>query len=316
MADTPPHILAIKLGALGDFVQALGPFAAIRRHHAGARITLLTTPPYADFAAASPYFDSIAIDERPKPWRISAWLGLRRRLLSGGFSRIYDLQTSDRSSLYFRLFWPRSAPEWSGIAAGCSHPHANPRRDFLHTIERQAEQLAAAGIASVQPPDLSWAKADVARFALPPRFALIAPGGAVHRPNKRWSDDHYAQLATRLADAGVTPVLLGQASEAPLLVRIRAAAPGAVSLAGQTTLLDVVGLARRAAVAVGNDTGPMHLATTAGAPSLVLYSEESDPALCAQRGPSVTILRKPRLSELSVDEVAAATLRVMRPAVQ
>ena len=37
---TGRRILVIKLGALGDFVQALGPFAAIRRHHAGDRITL------------------------------------------------------------------------------------------------------------------------------------------------------------------------------------------------------------------------------------------------------------------------------------
>ena len=46
----------------------------------------------------------------------------------------------------------RPAVEWSGIAPGCSHPHGNPRRDSLHTIERQAEQLAAAGIGVLQRP--------------------------------------------------------------------------------------------------------------------------------------------------------------------
>ncbi|HAK62204.1 MAG TPA: ADP-heptose--LPS heptosyltransferase, partial [Alphaproteobacteria bacterium] len=39
------RILVIKLGALGDFILAMGPFKAIRHHHAGAHITLLTTPP-------------------------------------------------------------------------------------------------------------------------------------------------------------------------------------------------------------------------------------------------------------------------------
>ncbi|MEC7538546.1 MAG: ADP-heptose--LPS heptosyltransferase, partial [Pseudomonadota bacterium] len=39
-------VLVIKLGALGDFVQALGPFSAIRAHHADQRIALLTTPPF------------------------------------------------------------------------------------------------------------------------------------------------------------------------------------------------------------------------------------------------------------------------------
>ena len=39
------RILVIKLGALGDFVQALRAMAEIRRAHPGAKITLLTTPP-------------------------------------------------------------------------------------------------------------------------------------------------------------------------------------------------------------------------------------------------------------------------------
>ncbi|SVC64277.1 uncharacterized protein METZ01_LOCUS317131, partial [marine metagenome] len=49
-------ILVIKLGALGDFIQACGPFKAIREHHSGAKITLLTTKPFASIAVASNYF--------------------------------------------------------------------------------------------------------------------------------------------------------------------------------------------------------------------------------------------------------------------
>jgi len=56
-ARAPERILVIKLGALGDFVQALGPFAAIRAHHPAADIVLLTTRPYADLGRASGYFD-------------------------------------------------------------------------------------------------------------------------------------------------------------------------------------------------------------------------------------------------------------------
>ena len=48
-------ILVIRLGALGDFVLSMGPFAAIRAHHPDARIILLTTAPYAELARASGY---------------------------------------------------------------------------------------------------------------------------------------------------------------------------------------------------------------------------------------------------------------------
>ena len=61
-----------------------------------------------------------------------------------------------------------------------------------------------------------------------------------------------------------------------------------------------------AAGAVGNDTGPLHIIATAGCPTVALYSFASDPALCAQKGTDVTILRRDLLTELSVDEVEAA----------
>ncbi|MCP5373073.1 MAG: glycosyltransferase family 9 protein [Hyphomicrobiales bacterium] len=300
MAD---EVLVIKLGALGDFVQALGPMAAIRRHHGGARVTLLTTAPYADFARASGLVDEVWIDDRPRGLRPGPWLALRRRLRSRRFAWVYDLQTSDRSSFYFHLMGPGRRPRWSGIARGCSHPHRNPDRDRLHTLDRQAEQLRDAGIAETPAPDLSWAAADVGRFGLAQRYVLLVPGGAPHRPAKRWPAALYGALARGLADAGLQPVLLGTASEARQMAEVNLVCPAARSLAGETDFLDIAVLARGAAGAVGNDTGPMHLIAAAGCPSVVLYSHESDPALCAQRGPRVQILRRPVLEDLSPADV-------------
>ena len=94
------EILVIKLGALGDFIQALGPMPDIRRHHAWDRITLLTTPRYAELAAQTNLFDDILIDRRPKALDLQGWLALRRTLRRGRFDRIYDLQTSDRTGIY------------------------------------------------------------------------------------------------------------------------------------------------------------------------------------------------------------------------
>ena len=140
------RILVIKLGALGDFIQACGPFKAIREYHAGAKITLLTTVPFVPLAEASGYFDTIWADERPSLFQVSGWIQLRRLLLSGKFTRVYDLQTSDRTGFYFKLFRRSCLPEWSGIARGCSHPHRNPSRDTMHTVDRQCEQLGQAGV--------------------------------------------------------------------------------------------------------------------------------------------------------------------------
>ena len=75
------NILVIKLGALGDIVQALGPMAAIRRYHADAQITALTTKPYAAFLGASGFFDEVWVDTRPSLLNVGAWVELRRRFL-------------------------------------------------------------------------------------------------------------------------------------------------------------------------------------------------------------------------------------------
>ena len=297
------RILVIKLGALGDFVLATGPMAAIRRHHPAARITLLTTRALAELAEASPHVDEVWYDERPRWSSPRAVLALRRRLREGRFTRVYDLQTSDRSSFYFQLLRPGPRPEWSGIARGASHPQRDPARERMHTIERQKDQLRLAGIDLVPPPDVSWAARPVARFEPPARYVLLIPGGSAHRQEKRWPVERYAELARRLVEREMTPVVVGGEQEKELGKVIAAAASGTRDLSGRTTFGELVGLARAARRTIGNDTGPMHLAVAAGSPATVLFSRVSDPALTAPRGDDVVVLRRDALGDLSVEEV-------------
>jgi|TARA_B100000315_G_scaffold220259_1_gene222770 ADP-heptose:LPS heptosyltransferase len=297
-----PPILVIKLAALGDFAQAIGPFKAIRAHHLGTPLVLLTTAPYAELARTSGLFEDIWIDSRPGLLEIGAWLTLRRRLNAAGFARVYDLQTSNRTGFYFRLMQPK--PEWSGIAGGCSHPHANPDRDHMHTIERQAEQLALAGIDHIPPADLNWVTADTDRFAITRPYAVLIPGGSAHRPAKRWPAERFAILAEGLAAGGLQPVVLGGGDEIALTQRV--AGEAGLDLGGRTDLFDVVGLCRDAELVIGNDSGPLHLAAITGRPTVVLFSAASDPALCAPRGQAVRVIHRQRLDDLAVDEVLAA----------
>lgn len=298
------RILVIKLGALGDFVLAFGAFAAIRAAHPGALITLLTTEPFVPLAERAPWFDRIAVDSRAPWWNLIAAWRMARRL--HGFDFVYDLQTSARSGHYFRL---AGHPKWSGIVRGASHPHANPDRNRMHTFERQREQLAMAGIRDFPRPDLAWLTVGMDRFAIEAPYTLLVPGAAPHRPAKRWPADRFAELARHLTREGLRPVLLGAGMEQPLGAAIRARVPEAIDLIGETALLDLGPLAAGAALAVGNDTGPMHFAAAMGCPSLVLFSAESDPALTAPRGPGgeeVGVLAVRNLADLSVARVVAA----------
>ena len=300
------NILVIKLGALGDFIQAGGPFATIRAYLNRAFITLLTSKPFAEFSARSPWFDEVWVDHKPKIYQFGMWLNLRTRLRNYNFERVYDLQTSDRTNIYFKLYWPDRAPEWSGIAKGCSYPHSNPNRDFMHTIDRQAEQLVMTGLPSPTKSDFSWVQGDVSRFDLRSPYALIVPGGAAHRRDKRWPVQKFRELSSLLDDKGIQSVVIGTCDEVGLGNDIVNNLRIGLNLAGQTSLEDLFQLARDATYAIGNDTGPMHLISTQDCPTVVLYSDASDPNLCAQRGSNVTILRRDKIASLIVEDVVKA----------
>ncbi len=259
--------------------------------------------PRRKLAEALGCFDEIWIDDRPPFWRPDRWLALGRRLRGAHFDRVYDLQRSDRSGWYFRL---AGRPEWVGAVAGCSHRYIPPRGPALHIAEREAAQLAAVGVGPTELPDLSFFDTDIGRFALTPPTALLVPGSAPHRPAKRWPAARFAALARELAAQGTTPVLLGTKAEARELAEIARSCPAARDLCGETGLAEIAALARSARLAVGNDTGPMHLIAAVGCPSLVLYSAESDPARTAPRGPKVAILRAESLENLDLGEVLAA----------
>ena len=141
------RVLVIRLGALGDFAQSFPAFAAIRAHHAADHVVLLTTPPFAPLALEGPWFDQVRVDTRPAWLDLPAVLRLRRQLR--GFDMVYDLQTSRRSSRYFVL---AGRPPWCGIAPGCAYPQRNPDRGGLHTVPRQRDQLAEAGVTETPAP--------------------------------------------------------------------------------------------------------------------------------------------------------------------
>ena len=318
---TVEKILVIKLSALGDFVLALAAMKRIRLAHPKAHISLLTTPPFEGLAKASPYFNAVFTDGRPQGF--GEWIALRNRLRAANYTRVYDLQTSAHSNRIFQVLRPRPPP-WSGIALGCSLPHRNTLRNGMHTLERQADQLMYSGIwpdaptkAGTAPaPDLSWVLA-TAEGARPPAagvktkpYVMFVPGGSAHRPEKRWPVEHYGELARILYSRGLDIVIIGGPQESALAQAIQRQVPRSRDLTGRTDFASIAVLGAKAALAIGNDTGPLHLAAAAGAPTVVLFSSVSDPALSAPRG-KVAVLQAGKLSELPVAKVAQAAAALL-----
>lgn len=321
MSKEIKKVLVIKLGALGDFVLALAAMKKIRQAHPKAKITLLTTPPFEALAKLSPYFNSVETDGRPMDFGdITRMLG---RLRKARYDRVYDLQTNSRTNWYYQALRP-FPPQWSGIAFGCSHPQRGTARQSMHTLERHADQLRAAGIwpdapvepGNAPPPDLSWIlrrhkdARPVAGAAAPRPYVLFVPGGSAHRPEKRWPVEAFAQLGSLLKARGLDIVIIGGPQESAMARQIQKAVGQARDLTGRTDFAQLAVLGAKAALVVGNDTGPTHLLAAAGAPTIALFSGASDPELCGPRG-HVAVIRSPDLKALPVSTVASAAMSLL-----
>lgn len=300
--DTLRRVLIIKLGGMGDFIQSLGAMRVIRAAHPSARITLLTTEPFEAFAKGCPYFDIVEADGRPTD--IKGRTDLVRRLRQAGYDMVYDLQNNSRTAQYFAGLAGKK-PLWSGHAEGASHQHRNPYRTEMDTFSRLAEQLVHAGLAPGKPgapsgwvagaplyPDLSWIRP---AFRNPPRFqpeyfslsgpyALLIPGSSVEHPEKRWPAARFVEIAKWLADGGVTPVILGAKPEGEVGAQILRGEPRARNLVGRTDMFQLATLAERALLAIGGETGPMHMAVAAGVKAICLFQQDWNGTMGAELG--------------------------------
>jgi ADP-heptose:LPS heptosyltransferase len=302
-------ILVIRLGALGDLVQAFDAFHAIRRHHPRDEIVLLTAPEFARFARAMPWFDQVWEDGRGRS--VLHYLAVGWRLRRGGFTRVYDLQNKPRTRRYrllsgLRRRWPLASN--TGPAA-----KGSPEGPVQQNHDRYLAQLAAAGVeeadggdhGTYEPADLTWLDEDVRALQPDGRYLLLIPGCSPHLPHKRWPAGRYAELARRLLERRIMPVLIGTDADAEAALQIRIGAPGTASLIGRTSLAQVAALARGALATVGNDTGPVFLAASVGCPTLMLMSHHTDPERSAPWGPRATWMKRPDLAGLATDEVDA-----------
>ena len=100
-------------------------------------------------------------------------------------------------------------------------------------------------------------------------LAVMAAG--TNWATKQWRKDGFAEVARHLLQKNLAVVLIGSESERALCEEVSKLAPGAIDLAGETTLPELAALMRRATLCISNDSGPMHLAAALGRPVIGLF---------------------------------------------
>lgn len=95
-------------------------------------------------------------------------------------------------------------------------------------------------------------------------FVAICPTSG-HSPLKQWGVERFAELASRLVASGLTVVVVGGSGDLQLGATLQQACEGkCLNFTGKTSLAQMAALLDRCIAFVGNDAGPMHVASALG----------------------------------------------------
>ncbi len=268
--------LVIQLGGVSDLALSLGAIEAIRRHHPNTTWTVLTSPQAAKLARLCDLVEVTWVDPMHPWWHLPGIWQMARRIRAEGFAGVYDLTHSKRSNSYFRLMGRDKLP-WSGAVPWCSHPYHNPEGPARLLSERLKEQLQIANIEAVPEPSLGWLKGDMQalRSLIPAdqRYVLLAPGG---KKDKRWAEAEWLRCMQWLSEHGFLPVLVGDASDHPVLRFLEDMHyKQCLNLGGKTDLGMLAELIRGAKLVVGGDTAPAIFSALLKQPTLIIAGPPS-----------------------------------------
>ncbi len=267
-------ILVFKVNQLGDNVVFLPVVQALHSRHPGWELVLLTTP------VAAPLYEGVRTILTPKdafnnawkkPWKL-AELFLRLRKEKADASLIAD----DQSNVAHLL----ALLAGGAVRVGTRRPFIKLKKSVTHAVRIEAPERVATlnwetgrtlalalgdadWPARPPAPDLGHLLGDVVPAA---GRVIIHPGAS--KPYQRWFPERFAQLADRLAERSEV-FWIDEAGGVELSPAVKRVSPA--------SLKEFVRLLGSASLFVGNNSGPMHLASALGRPSVILNGP-SNPA--------------------------------------
>jgi heptosyltransferase I len=305
------NILLIKMSAMGDVVQTIPVLNKLRRRYPKARIDWLVAPPVDELLRYNPAITEtieFSRGEKTAPWRLTPFVGAARlvaTLRAAQYDLVLDLQGQMRSAVFafasgapVRIgfdkprgdLWkssPRKLPDearkhaWQGAreASWLAYTHhiAVPAL-HVHPVERYLGVGAFLGLDG-DAPDFSFPLPQEALTRIDAlldyygiaKSRLIAMAPGTNWETKQWRSNAFAEVARDVLKKGCAVALVGSDSERAVCEEVAGLAPGAVNLAGETTISELAALIRRSSVCVTNDSGPMHLATALDRPVVSIF---------------------------------------------
>jgi lipopolysaccharide heptosyltransferase II len=313
----------VRLRQIGDVVFTTPAIHALRQRFPDAHLTYVVEPSAAPVVAGNPHLNEVIVAPRRRGWRgLAADLALARSLRAAGYDLAIDFHGGPRASL---LTWLSGAPIRIGydvVARGWMYTRrvARPRElRRRHSVENQFDLLAALDI---PPPDRSTFPVEMAvdasavlavndrlgRAGVGPADPIVVLHVSAGNPFRRWPIPSFVTLVEALVkeDPRRRIVITSGPSEqdaagqviAEARARLEASADrGNIVSCGEFSLAELRALCDRAALYIGGDSGPLHIAATTSVPVVGLY------------GPTLPVRSAPwRSGQLVTESVDAGEL--------
>jgi heptosyltransferase-1 len=284
-------VLFVKLGAIGDIIQALPALSAVRTAMPDAEISWVAEERSAEILRGNPLIDYLievntrsirsqkTVDELLSEIKKQAgelrkhrydvaldFQGLLKSAMIAKLSRAKKRFGFDRKSLRepaSRIFLTDTVE----IPAG------------IHVIEKNLSLAASALDFKWEKDQLSFSihtdevhrgEADEAAARVTGKFAILNPAGGW--VTKLWHAEKYGQLADQLwEERGLVSIVVTGPDESELADRVMANSRAGKTISVQPSLKGYFELVKHAEIYVGGDTGPTHLAIAAGTPVVGIF---------------------------------------------
>jgi heptosyltransferase-2 len=315
------RVLVVRAAGLGDLLLAVPALRALRAALPHAMLDVLVSPQAGPLLRDSPLVDRvIAFDKAqwdyPRDWvraprQLGALLGLWRTLRTSRYDAVLVMhhQTLRFGRLKYRALLAAAHPN---VAVGLDNGQAGffdvSAHDDGFGARHEAQyalDVVAAALA-MDPPqlsgatlsDLGWSELADQHVAHPP-LVVLHPGSGSYSLARRWPVERFAAVAHTLhAEAGARVAVVGGPEDTAVTARLMGllgAPPWLTVQPPAATLRDTAALLSRAALFIGNDSLPMHLAAAAGAPVIAIFGPSNHQAwapLPSADGGAVIIVRR------------------------
>ena len=299
------NILIIKHGSLGDLIQANGAIKDIKEYYENRKVFLLTSSPYSVFMSECPYIDGVIIDKRLPRWNLLFLYNLKKLLSKYDFSKVFDLQNSQRTNFY-RNFILKNL-EWSSSKETLEEGQTKKDFDKYPVLDRMELQLKKSHIPTkyIKNIDLSWANEDLSKLIRQHtnrEYILIFPFCSKKHQNKKWP--FFKELISKIRREykNIYSILV-----APGPDEIEEAKKLNANIVMDNNkpinIKKLISLINGAKFVIANDTGPAHIASHLNKKGLVLFGSHTSAEKVSLGNSNFKSITVKKLTELNVDTV-------------